>query len=274
MDAHQPFRIDEFEYLSVGGTTLMGTLYRPHGEDFPGVIDVHGGRWVLRDRFHSAAIAEYLATRGVAVFSIDFRMPPEASYPASLQDINLGVRWLKTNAESLGIRPDEIGGVAMSSGGHQLLMTGLCPTAERYTVHPLDADTDATLKYMVMGSPVVDPVSRFKFAQETGREDLIEAHDKFWVPLTTMDDANPQAILDAGTYEALPPLAIVQGTNDSNFDYRDVERFAASYSEKGGEVALKIYDGQGHSFITRDPTTDASKDAMAHMIDFIKAHTS
>ena len=36
-----------------------------------------------------------LAESGILVASIDFRMPPEAPYPASLADINLGSRWLK-----------------------------------------------------------------------------------------------------------------------------------------------------------------------------------
>lgn len=274
MDAHRSFRIDEFEYLNVGGEAFMGRLYRPHGSNFPGVIDVHGGRWIRNDRFHNVAIAEFLAARGIAVFSIDFRMPPMASYPGSLEDIHFGVRWLKANADRLGIRPNEIGGLAMSSGGHQLLMTAMRPNAEPYGVHPLDGDFDASLKYMVVGSPVVDPVSRFKFSTDNNIEGLIEAHEKFWVPLSTMDDANPQAIVDEGSFEDLPPLSISQGSADSNFDYRDVERFAASYAAKGGEVDLKVYEGEPHSFINRDPTSEASLDAMERMASFIEAHTS
>jgi acetyl esterase len=274
LDAHRSFRIDEFEYLNVGGEAFMGRLYRPHGSNFPGVVDVHGGRWVTRDRFHNAGIAEYLAARGIAVFSIDFRMPPTVTYPGSLHDINFGFRWFKANAEKLGVRPNEIGGLAMSSGGHQLLLSALRPGAEPYGVHPLDADVDASVKYMVMGSPVVDPESRFKFAQETNRDDIVEAHDAYWVPLSTMADGSPQAILDSGVFPTLPPLAIVQGTADSNFDYRDVEKFAADYAAKGGEVDLRLYDGAGHSFITRYPTSEASLDALERMGDFIEAHTS
>ena len=52
-----------------------------------------------RQRFMAKALAE----SGIFVASIDFRMPPVAPHPASIQDINLGIRWLKANAREFNI---------------------------------------------------------------------------------------------------------------------------------------------------------------------------
>ncbi len=79
--------------------SLLARLYRPSGGGpFPAVLQVHGGAWVNKDRTDNDFIAKALAESGIFVASIDFRMPPEAPYPASLADINLATRWLKANA--------------------------------------------------------------------------------------------------------------------------------------------------------------------------------
>ena len=48
--------------------------------------------------------------------SLDFRMPPDGGYPASLADANYAIRWLKTRAASLRSRPDLVGVMGTSSG--------------------------------------------------------------------------------------------------------------------------------------------------------------
>ena len=52
------------------------------------IIDLHGGAWCNGNRTNDAAVNEPLARSGVIVAALDFRMPPEAGYPASLADIH------------------------------------------------------------------------------------------------------------------------------------------------------------------------------------------
>jgi len=65
-----------------------------------------------------------LAQSGIVVAALDFRMPPVASYPASLVDINYAIRWLKTRAPDFGGRPDWVGAFGISSEGHMAMLTG------------------------------------------------------------------------------------------------------------------------------------------------------
>ena len=89
---------EDLEYGKVDGTPLIARLYRPRGvTGFASAVNVHGGAWVLNDRTQMAAVNEAVAASGTAVLALDFRMPPAAVYPASIADINLGIRWLKAN---------------------------------------------------------------------------------------------------------------------------------------------------------------------------------
>src|SRR5438045_9775543 len=89
---------EDLEYGRVDGTPLIARLYRPRGvTGFASVVNVHGGAWVANDRLQMAVINQAIAASGTAVLALDFRMPPVATYPASIDDINLGIRCLKAN---------------------------------------------------------------------------------------------------------------------------------------------------------------------------------
>ena len=135
--AHE-VEISDIEYGRPDGRPLLARLYRPKGPGpFPGVVEVHGGAWTLNDRITNAAIHQPLAESGVVVLAIDFRMPPAAQYPASIADINFAVRWLKARAGELGTRPELVGLLGTSSGGHQAMLAALRPGDPRYAALPL-----------------------------------------------------------------------------------------------------------------------------------------
>src|SRR6201990_2515318 len=106
---------EDLESGRVDGTPLIARLYRPRGvTGFASVVNVHGGAWVANDRLQMAVINEAVAASGTAVLALDFRMPPVATYPASIADINLGIRWLKANIGKWGGDGRRVGGIARS----------------------------------------------------------------------------------------------------------------------------------------------------------------
>src|ERR1700761_5296327 len=156
-DLAQTYEIEaeDLEYGQVDGTPLIARLYRPRGvTGFVSVVNVHGGAWVANDRLQMAVINEAVAASGTAVLALDFRMPPVAVYPASIADINLGIRWLKANIEKFGGDSTRVGGVAGSSGGHQLWLNVMRPRDPRYTAHKLAGDADASLDFVVVCWPI------------------------------------------------------------------------------------------------------------------------
>ena len=81
------------------GRQLMARIYQPQGTGpFPTVLDLHGGAWRRKDRLAEEPMDRAIAASGVLVVAIDLRLSEEAPYPASVQDANYGVRWLKSRA--------------------------------------------------------------------------------------------------------------------------------------------------------------------------------
>ena len=93
--------IADVEYLKHGDDPFMARLFKPRDSGpFPIMVELHGGAWVNGNRFNSDEANEALAKNGVIVAALDFRVPPVASYPASLADIHYGIRWCKSQAAS------------------------------------------------------------------------------------------------------------------------------------------------------------------------------
>src|SRR6185437_856151 len=268
----------DLEYQRANGVPLLARLYRPVGPEssggpFPAVIDVHGGAWASGDRLNNAPLDEALAKSGIVVLAVDFRMPPQWRYPASIADIHYATRWLKAHAGDFGSRRDLVGGLGTSSGAHQLLLSALKPKDPRYAALPLaDAPAeDASLPYLALCWPISDPLARYRMVKEKGRTPLIQSHDAYWSSEAEMGEGNPLRIVEAGEAANLPPAILLQGTGDDNVTPDMADRFTAAWQAKGGSIELHKFNGQPHTFVVRDPTSDASRRACELARDFVKA---
>src|SRR5215212_3239943 len=86
---------------NAAGRMLKARVYRPNGAGpFPAVLDLHGGAWNAKDRTAEEPMDRALAASGLLVVAIDMTLAGEAAYPASVQDANYGVRWLKWKANT------------------------------------------------------------------------------------------------------------------------------------------------------------------------------
>jgi acetyl esterase len=274
------YRAFDVVYHIHGNSPLLARLYLPASPPpYPAVVEVHGGGWTSNDRLSNKAIHEALAQAGIAVMSIDFRMPPEVKYPASIADVNVAIRWLKSNAPAFGIEPDEVGALGTSSGGQQLLMAVMKPFDARYASLELaehgtaHANADATVPYVIACWPVADPLARYHMVKERKNQRLIDAHHAYWPDEAAMAEGSPQLVLDRGEAAQLPPALLLQGTNDDNLPADSAERFAAAYAKRGGEIHVEKFQGEPHTFVSRDPNSAASRKALAMIVDFVKQHT-
>ncbi len=255
-------RTFDVEYRRDGGEAFQARVYQPEAPGpFPGLIYVHGGQWVRGDRLATAEDGQALAASGLVVFAPDFHNGSDAHpYPVAVADVHYATRWLKAHAVELGMVPDRMGGLGSSSGGHLLMLTAMRPHDPRYAALPLSEApaADATLAYVVLVWPILDPLGRFIFAQATGRDDIVASTRTFFRPWESVWEGNPTTILERGESVELPPALIVQGTIDANVTPALQERFAGAYRAAGGAVEVALFPDQPHLF-TRQPGPETDR---------------
>jgi acetyl esterase/lipase len=273
----EDLRIEDVSYFQHRSGALLARIYRQRSEaPRAALVSLHGGRWIRETRLTNAPIDEALARDGNIVMAIDIRMPPVARYPDCVADINLAVRWLKRYAADLGVRDDVVGGIGTSSGGHQLMLSAMRPRDPRYAGLPLPSGPafDATLAFTITGWPVLDPLARYEMAKAKGMSEHIAAHDAYWPTVEAMAEGNPQLILDRGESVVLPPALIVQGTADTVVPPDMANSFAAAFRKAGGTLDLRMFEGQPHTFITKEPTSAASGAAIDLFKTFVRSRST
>jgi acetyl esterase/lipase len=282
----QTYEIDvaDVEYLRHGDTPLLARLVKPRGSGpFPIMVELHGGAWVRGNRLNGNTANEALAKNGVIVVALDFRVPPAASYPASLADIHYGIRWCKTQAAAWNGRPDRIGAMGTSSGAHQAMLLGMRPRDPRYAALPLPAGAavvDGTLGCVILCSPVIDPLGRYHYAKGLRQdctppagmaERVVPMHDQYWLTEEAMAEAAPARILARGERTALPPVLALRRGYEEGHPRPDFDEFVAQYRKAGGQIDVTIFEGEGEGLL-RDLSTPVAQQALEQMTTFIHQH--
>jgi acetyl esterase len=252
------------------GRQLMARVYQPQGKGpFPVVLDLHGGAWNNKDRSANEPMDRAIAASGVLVVAIDMTLAPEAPYPASVQDANYGVRWLKHKAREWNGDRATVGILGSSTGGHMGELIAMKPQDPKYAAIPLAEapKLDATILYLVSRSPISDPVARFQQAEKMKRDDMMKNNKNYWVPWETIKEGNPQYILDRKEHGRLPPLLIMQGALDDNVLPAIQEKFVAAYRAAGGDARLEIFEGCEHEWVAKPgPQTDRAHEMVKAFI--------
>ncbi|HQR31956.1 MAG TPA: pectinesterase family protein, partial [Blastocatellia bacterium] len=109
----------DIEYAQAGGESLKLDAFVPEGKGkFPAVIFVHGGGWSAGNRTGgNDPLFAPVAARGIAWFTISYRLAPKHNYPAPIEDVHAAIRWVKAHSAEFNIDPHRIALVGESAGG-------------------------------------------------------------------------------------------------------------------------------------------------------------
>ncbi len=112
---------DEIRVESAFGAKPIRVLtYRPINSDnpLPSIVHIHGGGFVAGAPEMKDVENRLLASElRCAIYSVDYRLAPEAPHPAPLEDIYSVFAWLHGNAGRLRLDPARIGIKGESGGG-------------------------------------------------------------------------------------------------------------------------------------------------------------
>ncbi|HWG06898.1 MAG TPA: alpha/beta hydrolase [Beijerinckiaceae bacterium] len=277
------FEVDteDFSYLFRGGTSLRVRMYRPRGRGpFPAMVDGHGGAWIRGTLESNDPINRRLAAGGVIVMTIDYSLPPVGIYPSSVADMNYAVRWLKLNAEKYETKPEWVGVMGTSAGGHLAVLTAIKPVDLRYAALPLEGGSsiDARVRCVIALWPVICPYTRFqenvdrkargdqRFATRAGAGlDQL----KYWLTQEAMSDGSPMLALERGEDIEIPDILYIQAEGDLVHPRHCMDRFCVAYRKKDGHVETVLVEGEPDDLVRTAPESAEAKRAMKRMIEFI-----
>ncbi len=224
----------DIEYAQAGGESLKLDAYVPEGVGpFPAVIFVHGGGWSAGDKVGgNDPLFVPLANRGIAWFTINYRLAPKHHYPAPVEDVLTAVAWVKAHASEYNVDPKRIALVGESAGGQLVAQAAMLakPGEQVAAVVPFYAPVDFIADMERRGG--LSTSMRGLFGRAEARADD--------ATLQVLRDASPLNHVRAG----LPPFLLVHGTGDMSVLYAWSPQFQSKLKAAGVECDLiTIPDG-------------------------------
>jgi acetyl esterase/lipase len=248
-------------YANHDGVELAGDLYLPKTpKAAPALVAVHGGGWVQGARNVFQHWGPYLAARGIAVFSISYRLATKTkTFPEAVQDVLAGVQFLRGKAGGFGIDPQRIGLLGASAGAHLAALAAL--SGKKFACgYPGDpfASTDASVKALVGVYGIYDVAAMWtNYQLQGGRDNNIQ---KF-MGVAPME--NRQAYFDASpiSYATFDKNALgvllVTGTEDDLVDRKvQTDPFQHALKQANFFVRPCIVLGAPHYWMN-DPIEEA-----------------
>lgn len=117
--------IYDLTYSKIKDKSHTLDLYVPKkrsGKKPPLIVWIHGGGWQEGDKADTPALD--IAREGFAVASINYRLVPESTFPAQIDDCIEAIEWLSGQGDKYGFDNTKIGVWGLSAGGHLAALVG------------------------------------------------------------------------------------------------------------------------------------------------------
>ena len=226
-----PGVLGDVVYRRVEGVELSLDAYlQQQGSNRPAVIVVHGGGWTSGSRIARVGqLLEMLTTAGFSWFSIDYRLAPEHSFPAALDDLRAAFEFVRSHAKELRVDPNRIALLGEDAGGQLATL--------------LAAERPGGLAATVSVGGIYD------LRPLVGESGLGERLD----PLLGVDPTSPGAktVLAAASpidrvTEGMAPVMIVHGGADSRVPVKEALRYRDALEQTGVRTRFLEVSGASH----------------------------
>ena len=248
-DGKIPARL--YQASATGGAT---------GGAAPLVVYYHGGGWALGSlKAYDSLCAEIALLTGWTVVSVDYRLAPEAPFPAGINDALAACRWLAT-AEPLVGHP--LGGIIVagdSAGGN------LAAVVARELMH----EVNMLAQWLIYpGTDMEWPTGSM---QEFGKGYLLETSSMKW--FTVQYQAPPEdpraSPLRAEEWEGLPPALVFACGLDPLRD--QVRAYAAKLADAGCRLIYREAAGQIHGCLSMRLAIPSGQQDLVDQVNDLKA---
>ncbi|MFD1789604.1 alpha/beta hydrolase [Sphingomonas floccifaciens] len=233
--------------------TIPLRLYRPSAaEDLPVILFMHGGGFILGSLdTHDAMCRSLCSQTGAAVLAIDYRLSPEAPYPAALDDIAAVQAMIVRGGAGPALDSTRIAIVGDSAGGH------------------LAATAALTLPVRHVGLiyPMIDPAHATASADAFAEGYMLTGSFVAWAWQAYAGPAS--GALTGVDLSRYPPTTILTAEYDPLRDEGEV--FGARLRAAGCDVAVERFGGMIHGFVGLPQLTARADEAIGAIARRIRA---
>lgn len=230
-------------------------LYIPQGaRDAPVIFSLHGGALSMGDRGEDSFVGQRFAAAGYLTVVTSYRLSPEVSHPAHIQDAAAAFAWVKRNIRQHGGDPDRIIVIGHSAGAYLAML--LAADSRYLAAHKL-SPTD--IKGLV-------PVSGFFWVDKPGvapdRPKYVWGTDrKVWI------ESSPARYLRAD----LPPVLLIDTDGDEEWRQQQNADMAAALRAAGHKnVDVHKVLGRTHMSVWTSMLDGESEETSSRILLFAK----
>ena len=238
--------------------SLPVRVYTPTGKGpFPIVVYYHGGGWVIGSKEVYDGGARGISKQANAiVVSVDYRLAPEAKFPAQHEDSLATYKWAFSNAASINGDPKRLALAGESAGGNLAIATaiaardqGLQKPLHIVSVYPIAQIANmATPSYVdsANAKPLNKPMMAWFAKYAFGKAE---------------DSRDPRINLIDANLSGLSPVTLISAQIDPLRS--DAEMLETSLKKAGVKVEHKVYPGTTHEFFGMAAVVPSAKEAQA-----------
>ncbi len=256
-------------HVDIAPSTIDGVkVYILTPQDIPArnrnrlLVHVHGGCYVLNP--HLAALPEAVLVAGIShikTIAVDYRMPPEAYFPAALDDAMTVYK-----AATAMVPPRNLGVFGSSAGGALTLEMMLRAKAAGLPMPGAIAP----------GTPMSDATNAGDTFQTNALVDnVLVSPAGFWDAAARFyahghDLADPMLSPLQGDLHGFPPAILTSGTRDLLLS--NTVRTNQKLREAGVETRLQVLEGESHAQSYRDDRIPEDRFAIGEIAAWFDAN--
>ncbi|RPD44096.1 alpha/beta hydrolase [Hymenobacter sediminis] len=235
---------------------ILVRIYTPTGVSgpLPVVVYYHGGGWVIGSLDVYEPSAKALAEKsGAIVVNVDYRLSPEAKFPAAHEDAYAAYKWARDNAASFGGNPAKVATAGESAGGNMAVAVALLAKERTFTlpthilsVYPVANNDLNTASYI-----------QYAAAQPLNRPNIQYFTANYFRTMADGDD-RLISLVDVADLRGLPATTIVAAEIDPL--QTEGKQLADKLTQVGVANQYMLYPGTTHEFFgTHDVVPKASE---------------
>jgi acetyl esterase len=207
------------------------------------ILYAHGGGWMAGDLDTHAGLACALSLHaGACVLAVDYRLAPEYSHPAPLEDVLAAAEWARAHAAELGLGAEQWAVAGDSAGA--TLVASAC-------VHWRELGLPAP-RAQVLLYPALDPTAESESMKTLGQtfpptQTMMRWLWRAYVADGAAGSAWPATPVAHESLRDLPPALVVTAGLDPLRD--EGAQFAKALRAAGVPATLDAVDGVPHGFL-------------------------